>query len=681
MESILFLTKANISTTSGQEMTLHLATVRKCVNRSFFITLDSNQIKTLYNFLWKTLDNIFKTGQPHIRIAASTTLGEILMTLGPYYHINLMKSLQDAIAFSTDESILLLSAFCYLSKFFSHSEISTILSETPIFHLFGVDESDHIVALVDGLLHLPVDFLMTLAEYLYMLAQKYPNNRHFPKAAAKLFNLDPKRFADIFEPSSLPLSLLSSMYPQKIPILPEEKREKLIVRCLKNLENNVKPPEIDYSCSVLISLYNSKQIESKRIDESVNENLLQNTQSLQSVLSLPISPQKAKCLFTFDPTATTKVGKFMCDYAKIPTLISFFAKCLINEKQIKEKCSQENENEKQQNEQQEKQKEQKDEKETEKQENEHQKKQNEQKDEEEKDQQEKDQQENVKEGGEIEKEKEEKDQQEKEIEKDEKSKIDENQERKQKYEENNGFHVFQEELLFLMKTALDPEKETYSNAIDAIPALENMEDKTPFYTILTQALDTVPITNWIQQFWLLKMLKRLNYSEIPLEILQKVFEAIERASISKSEKLQQEAKETTVEIAKTLQPIYYRLFVDVLIRKLDFFDPLTFEQKLSFIAYLFDKVPESYQISFLNVAYFLNECISAFDFNSECLTYSFQAVSPLVSHIKNVELVLFFVKHACNIIETSYNEFTGELIFPQKTQKFVIENNHSNVIK
>ena len=586
MESILFLTKADVAMASGQEMTYHLAVVRKAVNRSFFMTLDSKQIQTLYNFLWKTLDNIFKGGQPHVRIAASTTLGEILMTLGPYYHINLMKSLQNSISRSTDESILLLSSFCYLSKFFTISEISTILSETPIFHLFGVNESDHLVALVDGLLHLPVDFLLTLAEYLYMLAQKYPNNRHFAKAAAKLFDLEPSRFSDILQPSSTPLSLLSGMYPNTIPQIPDKKREILIERCLDNLRNNAKPPEIDYSCALLIALYNSGQISEERINESINDNLLKNTFSLNNVLSLPIFPEKVQCLFTFDPSATTKVGKFMCDYAKIPTLITFFAKCLekyfCNNSELKDK---------------------------------------------------------------------------------------------------EKYAIFQDELLFLMDTSLDPEKETYSNAIDAIPSLENIENKELFYKILIKALDTVPVTNWIQQFWLLQMLRRLNYSNIPIEILQKVFLAIERASISKSEKLQQEAKETTVVVSKTLQPIYYRLFVDILIRKLDFFDVLSFEQRFSFIAYLFDNIPESYQISFLDLAYFLHECISTFELDPECLTYAFKTVSPLVAHLKNDDLILFFIKHAANVIDTSFTEFTGETIFPQKTEIFYIENVHRDVIK
>ena len=584
MESILFLSKADVSTTSGQEMTYHLAVVRKAVNRSFFMTLDSKQIQTLYNFLWKILDNIFKNGQPHVRIAASTTLGEILMTLGPYYHVNLMKSLQNSISLSTDESILILSSFCYLSKFFTKSEISTILSETPIFHLFGVNESDHLVALVDGLLHLPVDFLLTLAEYLYMLAQKYPNNRHFSKAAAKLFEIEPTRFSDILQPSSTHLSLLSGMYPNKIPQIPDDKREILIERCLENLRNNAKPPEIDYSCSLLIALYNTGQVTEERINESINDNLLKNTFSLNSVLSLPIRPEKVQCLYTFDPKATTKVGKFMCDYAKIPTLISFFSKCLENYYKDPSKNTE-------------------------------------------------------------------------------------------------GISIFQEELLFLMDSSLDPEKETYSNAIDAIPSLENIENKNIFYQILSKAIDSVPTTNWIQQFWLLQMLRRLDYSNIPIDVLQKVFTAIERASISKSEKLQQEAKETTVEISKTLQPIYYRLFVDILIRKLDLFDLLTFEQKFSFIAYLFDNIPESYQISFLNLAYFLHECISTFEFNPECLTYSFKTVSPLVSHLKNDELVLFFIKHAANVIDASFTEFTGETIFPQLTEIFSIANPHRDVIK
>ena len=567
MDNILFLTKANAAETPSQDMTYHLAEVRKSVNRSFFMSLDSKQIKTVYNFLWKTLDSIYKVGQPHVRIAASTTLGEILMTLGPYFHVNLMKSLQDAIAFSTSESILLLSCFCYLSKFFNEEQNYQILSETPIFHLFGVDESDHLVPLVDGLMHLPKDFLLTLAEYLFMLAQKYLNNRHFMRAAAKLFNVDQTRFSDIVS-ASTPLSLLAGMYPKKLPVLPDDKREKLIEKCLSNLRNNVKAPEIDYTCVVLNSLHKSDQISAERINECVNEDLLRNTQSLSSILSLPINPEIVQCLFTWDTNAATDVGKFRADYAKIPMLINFFA------------------------------------------------------------------------------------------------------ERR----------IFKDQLLFLMSSALDPDKETYSNAIDAIPSLANIEDKEVFHSLLLKALDNVERNNWIQQFWLLQMLKKIDFTEMPLEVCQKVFVAIECSSVSKSEKLQKAAKDIIVEISKTMEPISYRLFIDIYTRKIDFFDSETFEQRLSFIAYVFDKIPDGYQVSFLGVAYFLYETISIFEFTPQALSNAFVTVASLIKYVHDSEITLFFVKHAASIIDVSFNEFTGEIVYPQKTPLFCGVT-HKDVIK
>ena len=319
MESVLKLLHLPVNEENGQQILAELSIIRQKINRAYFVSLDSKQIKFLYTFLWRTLDTIYKNGQPSVRIAASNTLGSILMKLGPYYYQNLMQSLQTVISSVTDESILLLSCFCYLSKFFNSQLIHQIISETPIFHLFGVNDSDHLVPLIEGLMHLPSDFLLTIAEFLFMLAQKYPNNRHFARASARLFSIDPSRFSAVLTENT-PLSIICLMYPRTIPSIATEKLEKLIQRCFTAIKSENQGIEVDYACIVLNSLYKSEQISADRIKELVTTEMVMKSSSIGPLLSLPIEEKIVKPLFTYNPTATTDAAKFLDDHSKVPIL-------------------------------------------------------------------------------------------------------------------------------------------------------------------------------------------------------------------------------------------------------------------------------------------------------------------------------------------------------------------------
>ena len=277
-----------------------LSQLRVLVSRSFYENLSEKNKTRFHRFLWDTLHGLWLRSAPQVKLYSAGTLGIVLIKLAPFFADELMTTLREVIGAMTEESFLLLACFCYLSKFMSFVSLSTMLSETPIIHLFGSNASEHLPLLVKELLHLPKDFLVTLAEFFVTMAMKNPSNRHLPRAAAVIIETDPDEYVDVIKEKT-PLSIIVNLFPDKLPKLSREVVENLkekAYECLKG--DGTALTEYEAACVCLSLLLKSHQIGSDEVSSQITEAMFKNSPNLNALMMLPVEERFVKTLYSFE---------------------------------------------------------------------------------------------------------------------------------------------------------------------------------------------------------------------------------------------------------------------------------------------------------------------------------------------------------------------------------------------
>ena len=286
----------------ASQITTELNSLRQGINRHFYISLNPQQRDFFHYFMWNVLHGFWQThSSSSVRIAASSTLGTILMKLAPFYYKDFMNSLREAVMNTTNDSFLLLACFCFLAKFHSMSSLKTIFDETPILHLFGMNNSEHIPDLVAEICNeqsiFPSEFLTTVVELFINLSIKNPSNRHFPKAASIIIARDIQKYADLIT-ADIPLITLDSLFPQIFPLFANETVQAIREKSLNEIKSN--SPQLamyESACRVLHKLILSQQVQTDDIAEAITEEMIKKSPSMASLLLLPVNPDFIKKLY------------------------------------------------------------------------------------------------------------------------------------------------------------------------------------------------------------------------------------------------------------------------------------------------------------------------------------------------------------------------------------------------
>ena len=274
--------------------------LRGVVSQAFYANLSKKNKVRFQRFLWDTLHGLWLHSAPQVKLYSAGTLGLVLVKLAPFFADELITSLREVIGAMTEESFLLLACFCYLSKFMSVVSLSTILSETPIIHLFGGNANEHMPLLVKELLHLPKDFLVTLAEFFVNMAISNPSNRHLPRAAAVIIETDPDEYVDVIKDKT-PLSIIAALFPENLPKLSATVLENLKTKAYDCLKSETPAlTEYEAACVVLSLLLKSHQVSADEVSAQITEKMFKSSPNLNTLMMLPVNELFVKELYTFE---------------------------------------------------------------------------------------------------------------------------------------------------------------------------------------------------------------------------------------------------------------------------------------------------------------------------------------------------------------------------------------------
>ena len=192
--------------------------------------------------------------------------------------------------------------------------------------------------------------------------------------------------------------------------------------------------------------------------------------------------------------------------------------------------------------------------------------------------------------------------------------------------------------------------------------------------IVAKAL-SLKSNQWITKLWILKMLAKLDFKVFAKSTSDKAFQLIEACVIDKSEALRQAAKEVSIQIVEHCRADTFKLFLDKFIRKIDVFDMVEFEYRLSYLAAIFETTSHTWTMSFAHLVSLMVEAISLFSFSARVMMDMFSIVGIVESYLKEPGLVLHFIKLALTIVEASYQEFVGETLGVSRPRLFASATN------
>jgi hypothetical protein len=148
------------------------------------------------------------------------------------------------------------------------------------------------------LLHLPHDFLHSLAEFFLNSAMRNPTNRHIPRAISFIVELNPDSFLDLIHPG-IPLSVLVGIFPDRFTKLKQPLVDNLKSRSLECLKGaNPTAMEYESSCIVLSHLLISEQIQPGEVEDAISLEMFERSINLPALMSLPVKFGFVQTLFT-----------------------------------------------------------------------------------------------------------------------------------------------------------------------------------------------------------------------------------------------------------------------------------------------------------------------------------------------------------------------------------------------
>lgn len=178
---------------------------------------------------------------------------------------------------------------------------------------------------------------------------------------------------------------------------------------------------------------------------------------------------------------------------------------------------------------------------------------------------------------------------------------------------------------------------------------------------------------------ILEMIGSLKADRLTQKTANKMFELIEKASISNVDVIRKKAKKAFVSLSNQTSIDLFKFFFDIYIQKLDLFNEKEFAMRLSFIAYVMNHISTQLPLSFSSIATFLYEALTLKDsFHRNDMLNVFKILSVLVPTINDPQIMIVFIQHAMNMIKKNYSDFTGE-DFCSSDQKAPFFNNRYQV--
>lgn len=238
---------------------------------------------------------------------------------------------------------------------------------------------------------------------------------------------------------------------------------------------------------------------------------------------------------------------------------------------------------------------------------------------------------------------------------------------------------FADKLIILLTKHLTPQSDSYSYALKILGNTAHSLPIESLNNLLDQAL-SIDTPNWIHKLWTLELIVKLPFKSLSRKVSDLAFHVIEACSISKTDKLNEVAKEVTVKIFESTSIDIFKLFVDEYCRKIDVFDKTNFELRISFITYIFKKTDNNWTIGFAHLASMITEAITLFDFSSKIMMDIFYIIGILANNLKeDFSILLLFAKKALDIIEPSYHEFCGEELNIKRSSLFISNSSTTNL--
>lgn len=227
----------------------------------------------------------------------------------------------------------------------------------------------------------------------------------------------------------------------------------------------------------------------------------------------------------------------------------------------------------------------------------------------------------------------------------------------------------EKELASLITAHLNSNSEHLSNALAILGDASDIFEASVLNKMVVEVI-SLKSNNWIMKLWILKMLAKMDFAKFTKSTSDKVFQLIDECAVDKSEALRDCAKEVCIQIEEHCRVDTFKLFVDKFIRRIDVFDPVEFEYRLSFLAVLFESTSSTWTMSFAHLASLLVEAVTMFSVSARVMMDMFSIVGVLACDLKDPGIILYFVQLALTIVEAGYHEFMGEVLALSRPRVF-----------
>ena len=169
---LIFKSKIN-KAVSAEAIIPMLSDLRLKMNYDFYSKLSNEEKSKVLHFLFIELHSIWRNGPSDLKVSVSSTVGHLLVNLGPFITNDLMKAFISAIQNYKSSSILYFSCFCYLSKFYSPKNIEMFTRGINILNLISINDACALPKITKELFGLPNQMLHSLVEHYLVLLSKY----------------------------------------------------------------------------------------------------------------------------------------------------------------------------------------------------------------------------------------------------------------------------------------------------------------------------------------------------------------------------------------------------------------------------------------------------------------------------------------------------------------------------
>ena len=286
---LIFKSKIN-KAVSAEAIIPMLSDLRLKMNYDFYSKLSNEEKSKVLHFLFIELHSIWRNGPSDLKVSVSSTVGHLLVNLGPFITNDLMKAFISAIQNYKSSSILYFSCFCYLSKFYSPKNIEMFTRGINILNLISINDACALPKITKELFGLPNQMLHSLVEHYLVLLSKDSDNKYILKAIQILISQNPSFFVDLIK-EDMPIEIMVAIFGDKIPILNESLVQSLSNSALQAIQDLGTPlKKFSASCKLLNSLIKNNQIHPSVIQGIFTKETITKAVSLEDLLLLPIEP-------------------------------------------------------------------------------------------------------------------------------------------------------------------------------------------------------------------------------------------------------------------------------------------------------------------------------------------------------------------------------------------------------